>query len=332
MLTPRENFLETIKIGGKPDRLVDDYEPFQLVGNDPCYRLTRGNRQKGKTTKDVWGVEYAWPESQLYPFPTEHDKVCPDILEWKKTVKVPDLIGTCSDPALWKDAQEAASKIDRKEKLVMGFMGTGVFEQAHNLMGIADICIAIKEEPEAAHELLAAIGEFKFNYAKLLVDNLHPDVIISHDDWGNKHSLFMSPADWREFIKPHYVKMYGYMRDHGVIILHHADSYCEPIIEDMVELGIHVWQGVLNTNNIPAMQKKLAGRMTLMGGLDSIIDRADSKEEEIRADVRKVCELYGPGGHFFPSITYGLPGTLYPHVDPIIHDEIRKYNKEVYGV
>ena len=73
-------------------------------------------------------------------------------------------------------------------------------------------------------------------------------------------------------------------------------------------------------------------RMTLMGGIDSIIDRPDSTEEEIRAEVRKVCETYGPGGHFIPSITYGLPGTLYPHVNPIMTDEIARYNREVYGV
>ena len=27
-------------------------------------------------------------------------------------------------------------------------------------------------------------------------------------------------------------------------------------------------------------------------------------------------------------ITYGLKGTIYPHVDPIIDDEIQRYNKE----
>ena len=73
------------------------------------------------------------------------------------------------------------------------------------------------------------------------------------------------------------------MKDHGVIIMHHADSFMEPIIEDMVDLGIDIWQGTLPQNDIPKLQKQLAGRMTLMGGIDaSIVDRADSTEEEIR--------------------------------------------------
>ena len=332
MLTAKQNFLETLKPDGKPDRLVNDYEFVKPVMVDPVHRFTRGNRKKGFTTKDQWGTTYLWPETQMFAFPSEDDLVCPDVAEWKKTVRVPDLVANCSAPELWEDAKAAAAAVNRDEQLVLSFMGTGIWEQCHNLMGISNLCMALYEEPEATLELLEAIGEYRFQYTKLLVDNLHPDIIISHDDWGSKYSMFISPDMWREFIKPQYVKMYNYMKDNGVLIMHHADSWCETIVEDMVDLGIDVWQGVLNTNDIAGIQKTLNGRMTIMGGIDSIIDRPDSTEEEIRAEVRKVCETWGPGGHFIPSITYGLPGTLYPHVNPIMTDEISKYNKEVYGI
>lgn len=38
--------------------------------------------------------------------------------------------------------------------------------------------------------------------------------------------------------------------------MHHADSYLEPIVEDMAEIGVDIWQGVLNTNNIKAISEK----------------------------------------------------------------------------
>ena len=120
------------------------------------------------------------------------------------------------------------------------------------------------------------------------------------------------------------------MKDHVVLILNHADSYCEPIVEDMVELGIDIWQGVLPTNDIVKIQKELDGRMTLMGGIDSVIDRADAGEKEIREEVRRACMTYGPGGHFIPSLTYGLPGAMFPHLDPIIYDEIDQCSKELF--
>ena len=39
----------------------------------------------------------------------------------------------------------------------------------------------------------------------------------------------------------------------------------------MTEIGIDLWQGVLPTNNIEDITKKLDGRMALMGGILFII-------------------------------------------------------------
>jgi len=144
--------------------------------------------------------------------------------------------------------------------------------------------------------------------------------------------MFMSPEIWCEMIKPQYVKIYGYAKEHGVIVMHHADSFMEPIVEDMVELGIDIWQGVLPQNDIVKLQEQLQGRMVLMGGIDAaIVDLKDASEEVIRGEVQRACSTYGPGGGFIPCMTYGGPGSIFPHVDEIVSDEIDRYNQEVYG-
>ena len=331
MHTPKEILLETLKPDGKPERLLEQFEAFSVVMNDPCQRYTRGMREKGKTVKDRWGTTIVWPADQhaAMPHVTADNKVLPDVTRWREYIHVPDLVANCTD---WTDCVHDAEEIRKKgDTMVLGFMGTGVFEECHHLMGFEDTLSNLLIEPEAMHELIDVIGEFRLTYAKLLVDNLKPDCILSHDDWGNKTNLFMHPDVWREFFKPQYVKIYGYMKDHGVLVMHHADSYCEQIVEDMVDIGIDIWQGVLNTNNIPKIQRELNGKMTLMGGIDSWIDRRESEEPEIRAEVRRAMNEYAPGGHYIPCITYGGPGTIFPHVDPIITDEIRKYNKEHYN-
>jgi hypothetical protein len=325
MLTSKENLLETLKPDGRPDRLVNQYEPFALVMNDPVRMYTSGNRVKGKTIKDRWGTTIAWPEDQFAAMPhvTPDDKVLPDITQWRKYVKVPDLVGNATD---WSAAIATRDAIDRKEKLVMSFMGTGIFEESHFLMGFEDALVNFLAEPEAMHELLDAICEYRRTYARLLIENFKPDVILSHDDWGTKTNLFMSPDTWREFLKPLYAKLYADFHAGGVIVLHHADSYLMPIVEDLVEIGVDIWQGVLPQNDIPEVQRRTGGKLSLMGGIDAaIVDRADATEAEIRAETRRACEAYAPGGHFIPCLTYGLPGSIYPHVYPIISDEISKF-------
>ena len=59
-----------------------------------------------------------------------------------------------------------------------------------------------------------------------------------------------------------------------------------------------------------------------MGG----IDRADAQPDEILAYARDALARYCPGGHFIPSITYGLAGTVFPHVDQYLDQAVNEYN------
>jgi methanogenic corrinoid protein MtbC1 len=137
----------------------------------------------------------------------------------------------------------------------------------------------------------------------------------------------MQPDTWREFFKEPYRKFYGYIRSQGIVAIHHADSYCAPIVEDMVDIGIQIWQGALPENDVPKLLEQLDGRMVLMGGIGAAIDRADTTEEEARTYVRQVLHDCCPYGHFIPCITYGAPGTVFKHVDPFINAEIDAYNQ-----
>jgi hypothetical protein len=333
MLSPRDNFLETLKPDGKPDRLVNQYEPTALILPDPVILHNREGSGRGKTFTDAWGVTYEWPEDQpaAAPIHTEENRVIKDILNWREELRIPDPLAKCTEEE-WEDAEARVAKIDRSRYLPTVLMSTGIFERLHFLMGFEDALTNMLLEPEAYAELCDGILETRMRIAEALIDRLKPDAVLSHDDWGMTTSLFMNPDAWREFFKPRYKKLYDYIHSRGVLIIHHADSFLEPIVSDMAEIGIDVWQGALPQNDIVRLQKELNGRMTMMGGVDSAsLDRADSTEEDIRAETRRACETYGPGGHFIPCSTYGVPGdTINPHVDPIVSDEIERYNREMF--
>ena len=330
MQSPKEIFLELLKPDGKPERQLKQYEALTMALWDPINGYLRGNRQRGCTSQDRWGTTIMWPADAPGPMPhiTEENKVCPDITRWRDYVHAPDLEANCSQG--WEECRALAREKAGEDRLIAGFMGTGIFEQCHFLMGFEDTLTNLYEHPQEMHELIDYITDYRIRYVKILIDNLHPDLIFSHDDWGTKDALFMKPEMWREFFKEPYRRFYGYIRSRGVIALHHADSYLVPIVEDMVELGIQVWQGVLPENDIPALQRQLQGRMVLMGGIGAAIDRPDATESEVRSYVSQALDAYCPGGHYIPCITYGMFGTVYPHVDPLIDDEIDRYNSTLH--
>ncbi|MCL2339697.1 MAG: uroporphyrinogen decarboxylase (URO-D) [Actinomycetia bacterium] len=334
-MTAVEILNETLKKDGRPPRLLLEWEPFVQMMNDPIQKFTRGNRAKGQDTLDRWGTTISWPDyvPAAMPFITEENKVCKDITEWQKYVHVPDIMPAVNEPGAWDDVLQLQKEIREQGLLSMAFMGTGMFEQLHYLLGMEDALVALMVEPDYTDELLDVIFKFRCNYAQALIDHLHPDVILSHDDWGSHDSLFFSPEIWRKFFKERYRQFYKLWRDAGILVIHHGDSYCEPITLDMAEIGVQIWQGVLPQNNIVKMQKELAGSMVLMGGIDSVIDHADQTEAEIRQETRRACEAYAPGGHFIPSLTYGgKDGALFPMTDPMIKAEIASYNHDVYGI
>lgn len=326
MLSPKENLLETIRRGGHPERLPVCFAPFRPIGGDPVFQFVRGNRVRGTNSYDRWGTYISFPEDQpaAIPIVTPENQVIRNIEEWEKYVTVPDLRVNCSQG--WETA------LKNKEEIPEGFlsmtvMGTGIFEQLHMLMTFEDTLMNLLLYPKEMHELIEVVADFRLEYMKLIVENLHPDVICSHDDWGSEHAMFMHPDTWREFFKEPFRRLYSYLHSQGVLVMHHADSFCEPIAEDMAEIGIDIWQGVLPTNDIVGLSRRLDGRMALMGGVSSVIDREDSTEEEIRREMRRVLDSYSRLKGFIPSYTYGGPGTIFPHVLPVIHEEIERYNR-----
>lgn len=329
-MNAKEIFLEMLKEDGKPDRQLVQYEALKLWPADPINRYLREGRMPGTTGKDRWGVTISWPADHPGTIPlTSGDlKVLKDITHWADYVKAPDIESCCLEG--WEECASQARAQTSESQILCGFTGTGLFEQCHFLMGFEDTLTNLYEHPQEMHELIDYLCEYKLKVVKMLCEKMNPDAIFFHDDWGAKTQLFMNPDMWRQFFKEPYRKIYGYIRSQGKIAIHHADSYLAPIVEDMVEIGIQCWQGVLPENNIPELQKRLKGKMILMGGIGAAIDTPESKEEDIRIYVSNILEECCPGGHFIPSITYGLPGAIYPHVDPIINDEINKYNLIVH--
>ena len=330
MSTPKEIFLELIRPDGQPERQLRQYEALHMCLTDPCNTYLRGNRKRGTTSMDRWGTTILFPEDAPGPMPDTREglAVCPDITRWRETVHAPDLEAACTEG--WEACRAEARAACGPDHLLAGFMGTGIFEQCHFLMGFEDTLTNLYAHPDEMHALIDYITEYRLTYVRMLIDNLQPDVIFSHDDWGTKNALFMKPEMWREFFKEPYRRFYGYIRSRGVIAIHHADSYLVPIVDDMAEIGIQVWQGVLPENDIPALQAHLNGRLTLMGGFGAAIDRKDATPEDILAYARGVLRRNCPGGHYIPSITYGLAGTVYPHVDTYLNQAVDEYNATLH--
>ena len=101
-------------------------------------------------------------------------------------------------------------------------------------------------------------------------------------------------------------------------------GYCEEKPEHMTHLN-----GV-------TLAPKTHPRILFRGKVDTLeaqlilcrlrVPRFGGELKEILDYTRRALNAYCPGGHFIPSITYGLAGTVFPHVDQYLDQAVNEYN------
>ena len=243
MMTLRENAM-AIYNHQQPDYYFDLMDAIQLVP-DPV--LMAGMfPQDGREYKDPWGTAYIYKPGAPGPHPhvTAENAVIKDIEHWKDSVVVPPTRGLD-----WSAAKKVADETDRKEKFVGVLFGGGLFERSHHLMGMENALCSYLEYPEEMAELLRVIADYKIDYIHEMGKQIRPDIIFYHDDWGSKQNVFLPPRVWREIIKPLQKEIADAIHEEGMIYMHHADCICQPLVTDMVEIGIDIWQGVIAQND-----------------------------------------------------------------------------------
>ena len=310
MLTIKENFLECIR-GGHPDRYVNQFEALATVSANPLFR--KDDVDENGFSYDEWGVY--WASKDLPGRMPIHDmehRVVKDIANWREYVKKP--LGM-NDPAKWECIAEMAEKVD-PNKMRTASIAPGVFERLHDLCEIQETCIALYEEPEAIHDLIKVITEVELEQAEMACKAIKPEALFHHDDWGSDASTFMSVEMFEEFLMPAYKLIYGYYTDHGVqVIVHQTDSFGATLVPDMIELGIDVWQGAVESNNLPELVDKYAGQIAIMSGIESqIVDRPDWTPELVNETVDNAIASIGHKTYFIPCHTRGGAGSIFPGV------------------
>ena len=329
MLTIKENFLETIH-GGKPDRFVKQYEYMETIP-DPILFRCGGICNLNQTIVNDWGVTVNWPENAPGPFPihTPDKLLLPDVTEWRQVLHAPDPRSYTAEE--WAPSEEMARKVDRNEKFVACMGAPGIFEKLHYFMGMDNALINYILEPEAMHELIDFLADWEIECAKVQIEHIHPNALFHHDDWGSQLSTFLAPEMFREFFVPAYKKIYGFWRENGVeLIVHHSDSYARTLVPYMIEMGIDVWQGAVQENDLPALIREYGGSIAIHGGIDNgKYDTADWSREKIRTRLRELFDTCGTA-YLIPGVTQGGPGSAYHGMYEAVSEEIDALSKEYF--
>lgn len=173
--------------------------------------------------------------------------------------------------------------------------------------------LANEELSDALHE---KILNYYIKWVDFLMERLgdYVDIVKFADDMGTQNSLLMSPETYRERVKPYQERLYQHVKkNYGKKILLHSCGSIEPIIGDLIEIGVDALNPVqISAANMePEMLKKKYGdKITFWGGgVDTQSCLNLGTPDDVRRQVEHNLKVFKPGGGYvFAQVHNILPG------------------------
>ncbi len=310
------------------DRKKPEWVPMVGIASQMLILPEINDRPLFQNGKDWFGLEWELDKDQ--PNLMTHVKLgqslFSDISEWKKYITFPD----CKDLPWEMIGNRTKAMWARKEEL-MGYTvsNMGAFERLNAMMGFENGLCALYLNEDAYSEYVNAYADYRIEQMEYIKKYMDPDFVMMHDDWGNQNSIFMHPDLWRKFYKEPERRMVNRCHELGMYYMHHSCGIIDPIIDDMVEIGIDSWHAVAPQNDCEAVKSKHGNNLIFAGGVDpQVTDTPYATEEDIRGEVRRAIDVLGKDGGYLCSSAVMF--SVVAGVDAIIEDEGSKYG--VYAV
>jgi len=254
------------------------------------------------TIFDEWGTAYS-PGSMYhfmrYHFPMGSFQSVQEVEEYPW----PDLEAEYR----YEGLVEHVEKLKRAGHFVIGGVGH-IFETSWGLRGMDKLFEDFFEHPEMARAILDRVTEMRRAMAVAYAE-AGVDMILCGDDVGMQDRLMMSPSTWREWFKPRWHSVWATARkvNPELTIFYHSDGKLEPVIPDLIEIGMNVLNPVQPECMDPAALKREFGdEIVLWGCIGTQTTMPFGTPEDVRAAVGWTIEHVGYDGGLFLEPTHVL--------------------------
>ena len=200
-------------------------------------------------------------------------------------------------PELYEDAAWVI-KTFKDEYWIVGVTVTTMFETAWALRGYEQMLTDFLLEPELAERLLDIPYHYHLTAAKKLTE-LGVDMIWIGDDIGAQHAMLIAPKTWRKFFKPRVANFIAAVKaiNPQVKVAYHSDGVINPIIPDLIEIGLDVLNPIQPASMDPAELKRAYGdNLCFWGSLDVQHTLPFGTSADVRAEVLTRLDTIGKGG------------------------------------
>lgn len=249
---------------------------------------------------DYWGITYAKEGPYVHvtesPFKEAASADDVDAIPWPEARVVYHTDGL-RDKA--RDMYENSDyALIARNPLTAGFLDRGC-----QLRGMAEFLMDLIVNPELCRRMLDQLFHFFSSVFDLFLDAVGPYVAIVEfgDDLGAQNNPLISPAAYREFIKPRHKALFDFIKSKAphVKIFLHTDGAIFNLIPDLIEVGVDILNPVQTSAKgmEPARLKEAyGGKVVFHGAVES--KATEGSLEDITQEVKRRIDQFGPGGDY----------------------------------
>jgi uroporphyrinogen decarboxylase len=216
-----------------------------------------------------------------------------------------------ADPARYEDA---ARYIDQYggDYFTIGDVELTMFEMAWHMTGLQKFMTDMAMGEDYVEALIDRTMEWSIAVGKRLVEQ-GVDGIWTGDDFGAQNGMMISPDMWRKIFKPRMAEVFQEFRsvNPDVVVMYHCDGAIAPIIGDLIEIGLDVFNPVQPgvPGHEPAeLKAQFGSELSFWGAIDQQQLLPLGTPTEIDADVKAKIEALGPGGGYMVAPAHILQG------------------------
>ncbi len=208
-----------------------------------------------------------------------------------------------------------------QDKIVMtkGFCA-GLFEMHQRVRGMENAMLDPFLIPVNSDKLIGKLADLKIEFWDALLSEIGDvvDIVGEGDDYGTQQSQLISPGQFREYYKPHFVRVLDFIKKKtpDVKLIFHSCGNVRPIIPDLIEMGVDILNPVHITANgmEPIQLKKDFGDDIVFwgGGVDTQHVLPTGTIQQVKDDVKRNVDALAPGGGFVFNTVHNIQAEVPP--------------------
>lgn len=220
------------------------------------------------------------------------------------------------------DFTETIAEIDRTiaaDQAVLSGMWSCFFHNVCDYFGMENYFIKMYTDPDVVEAVTEHIADFYMQANEALfrqaADKI--DMFFFGNDFGSQLDLLISPEAFDRFVMPTFVKFTNLAHKYGMKVLLHSCGSIDRVIPRLIDAGVdalHPIQAKARGMDAVHLSQAYGKDLVFVGGVDTQELLPFGTPRQVRDEVRRLRDLFGPNYVVSPSHESILPGVTIENV------------------